>query len=135
MGRAEDLFEKIKREGELAIDEFILTRKSEELFLDFKRSADEGAGKVLHDNDRDNLSKAISGFGNSEGGVIVWGVYCTKDKLDPADIPRTKHPIKDVKRFVSFLESAISSCTIPPHSKVQNYPIPINQNDEGFVIS
>jgi hypothetical protein len=32
MGRAEDIFERISREGEAAIDEFILTRKSEELF-------------------------------------------------------------------------------------------------------
>lgn len=135
MGRAEDLFEKIKKEGESAIDDFLLTRKSEELFLDFKRSADEGSGKILHSDDRENLSKAISGFGNSEGGVIVWGVYCTKDKLDPADIPRRKHPIKDVKKFVSFLESAISVCTIPPHYKVQNYPVVINRNDEGFVIT
>jgi len=135
MGRAEDIFEKIKREGEDAINEFITTRKSEELFLDFKRSADEGSGKVLHNDDRYNLSKAISGFGNSEGGIIVWGVYCTKDTLDPADIPRTKHPIKDVKKFVSFLEGAISVCTIPPHSKVWNYPVVINQNDEGFVVT
>jgi hypothetical protein len=135
MGRAEDLFEKIKRDGELAINEFILTRKSEELFLDFKRSADDGLGKVFHDNDRNNLSKAISGFGNSEGGVILWGVDCKREKYDPADIPRTKHPIKDIKKFISFVESAISGCTIPPHSKVQNYPISINKNDEGFVMT
>ena len=81
MGRAEDIFERIQQNGETAIDEFIITRKSEELFLDFKRSADNGAGRVLHSIDRDNFAKAISGFGNSEGGVIVWGVDCSKDKV------------------------------------------------------
>jgi hypothetical protein len=49
MGRVEDIFEKIKREGESAIDEFILVRQAEELYLDFKRSADDGKGpRVLH---------------------------------------------------------------------------------------
>jgi hypothetical protein len=38
MGRAEDIFERIKAEGELAINEFVQTRHCEELFLDFKRS-------------------------------------------------------------------------------------------------
>ena len=71
MGRAEEIFQKLKREGEAAIDEFILSRQSEELFLDFKRSHDGGKGKRLHDRDLNNLAKAISGFGNSEGGVII----------------------------------------------------------------
>ena len=79
MGRAEDIFERIKKEGEAAIDEFILTRKAEELFLDFKRSADNGSGLKLDNKDREHLSKAISGFGNSECGVIVWGTDCSKD--------------------------------------------------------
>ena len=48
--------------GEQAIDGFILERQSEELFLDFKRSSDNGAGDRLSDRDRDNLAKAISGF-------------------------------------------------------------------------
>ncbi len=39
MERAEELFNKILAEGEIAIDNFILSRKAEELFLDFKRSS------------------------------------------------------------------------------------------------
>src|ERR1022692_4832237 len=73
MGRAEDLFALITDRGEPAIDEFIAEWQSEELFLDFKRSASNGAGRRLTDHDRDNLGRAISGFGNSEGGLIVWG--------------------------------------------------------------
>lgn len=76
MGRAEDLFERLKQGGETAIDELIEQRQAEELFLDFKRSADGASGRRLHDNDRQNLARAISGFGNSEGGVIIWGVDC-----------------------------------------------------------
>lgn len=134
MGRAEDIFEKIIKNGEIAINEFILARKSEELFLDFKRSADAGSGRILHQNDRENLAKDISGFGNSEGGVIVWGIDCSKDK-DHSDVAHTKYPVQNVKRFVSWLEGVVSGCTVPPHNKVQNHCIVINNKDEGFVVT
>lgn len=132
MGRAEDIFEKIIKNGEVAIDEFILTRKSEELFLDFKRSADNGFGKVIHQNDRENLAKAISGFGNSEGGVIVWGIDCSKAK-DGADVAHSKTPVQNVKRFVSLLEGAVSGCTVPPHTTVKQHDIITGDKGDGFV--
>jgi hypothetical protein len=69
MSRAEDLWNRLETDGLGAIDGFIADRTSEYLFLDFKRSADDGAGTSVHNNDRENLSKAISGFGNSDGGL------------------------------------------------------------------
>jgi len=133
MSRAEDLFDNILKNGEDAIDEFIETRKAEELFLDFKRSSDNGTGKRLSDIDRNNFAKAISGFGNSEGGVIVWGVDCSKD-VDGADVAKAKVQIENPTRFAGRLNSVISGCTLPPHQTVRNEPIPCD-NNEGFVIS
>jgi predicted HTH transcriptional regulator len=72
---------RIATAGEGAIDQLIADRQSEELFLDFKRSSDNGAGARLSDADRGNLAKAISGFGNSEGGVIIWGVDCRPNQV------------------------------------------------------
>lgn len=132
--RAKEIYNKIKEKGIEAIDEFILERRSEELFLDFKRSADNGKGKFLHQNDRNNLAKAVSGFGNSEGGVIVWGVDCSKD-FDGADVAKAKYPIDNVEKFVSLLQGAISGCTIPPHSKVENYGIKEQGKSSGFVVT
>jgi len=74
MGRAEDLFARLESEGVDAINDLFEQKESEEAFLDFKRSADQGAGVRLHDDDRKNLSRALSGFANTDGGVIVWGV-------------------------------------------------------------
>ena len=122
MGRAEDLFNRIVKEGEKAIDDFITDRQSEELFLDFKRSADDGKGKKLHDTDRGNLSKAISGFGNSEGGVVVWGVDCRNDAAQ-GDVAQYKVSIENPQRFVSRLEGAVSGCTIPAHPHIQHHPV------------
>ena len=78
MGRAEDLFKKIVEQGIEAIDELIENQKSEEFFLDFKRSSNAGSDTKLSDDDRENLARVISGFGNSEGGIVVWGIDCSK---------------------------------------------------------
>ena len=132
--RANDLYNLICAEGEAAIDEFIATRKSEELFLDFKRSSDNGAGVRLSQTDRDNLAKAISGFGNSAGGVLAWGVDCSQAP-DGADVARMKVPIVDPHRFTSWLNAAVSGCTIPPHNGVLNTPISDASGASGFAVT
>jgi hypothetical protein len=76
MSRAQELFDQLRSGGEQLIDEFIAEGHTEDLFLDYKRSTDCGGSRHLHANDWNNLAKAISGFGNSEGGVVLWGVDC-----------------------------------------------------------
>src|SRR3990172_4238487 len=134
MGRPEDLYSRLVADGAAAIDAMIQDRASEELFLDFKRSADNGAGSKLHQTDRNNLGKAISGFGNSEGGVIVWGVEC-KNQPGLGDVATATISIKDPKRFVSWLAGAVSGCTVPPHPGVQHQAIQGSTKDEGFAVT
>ncbi len=133
-GRAEEIFFNIEKDGEKAIDDFIINRQSEELFLDFKRSINDGDGKYIDQRDREILARCISGFGNSEGGVIVWGVDCSQGE-DYSDVARAKYPIKNVARFRSWIENVISSCTIPPHNGVQNHHIKIDPDGRGFVVT
>jgi hypothetical protein len=99
------------------------------LFLDYKRSADEGAGRTLSNRDRSNLAKAISGFGNSEGGVILWGVDCRNDST-AGDVPTGLVRIQNPTRFKSWLEQATTGLTVPPHDGVRHHAIP-----EGFVVT
>lgn len=133
MSRAEDIFEKLIYFGEDAIDEFIMSRQTEELFLDFKQAVSDGKSmRSLHPNDRRNLGKAISAFGNSEGGVLVWGVECSRD-LELGDVAKAKVKVQNVHRFLSWLENAISGCTIPSHNKVRNHIISCDDNGDGFV--
>jgi hypothetical protein len=133
MDRAHDIFERIRSKGIGAVTDFIADRKSEELFLDFKRSSCDGKDSKLSENDRNNLGKAISGFGNSEGGVIVWGVDCSKDH-DGADVAKALVALENPKRFASLIQGAISGCTIPPHTKVQTEAIETADN-KGIVIT
>src|SRR5262245_18842226 len=116
MSRAWDIFRRLQAEGEAAIDEYIVQRASEEPFLDFKLASPDG-------NDRHSLAKAISGFGNSEGGVVVWGVDC-RPHAERGDVAHAKAPIDNPQRFKSKLEGAVSGCTVPPHSGVQHFVIP-----------
>lgn len=132
MGRAEDIFSALANRGVAAIDEFIDAAVSEELFLDFKRSADHGVGNRLHDTDRKNLGEAISGFGNSEGGVIVWGVDC-RPHPKRGDVAGAKHPIAHPARFKSWLEGVVSGLTVPPHGGVRHHVIAGDRPEEGFV--
>ena len=133
MSRAEDIFEKLIYFGEDAIDEFILNRQTEELFMDFKQAVSDGKSmRALHQNDRRNLAKAISAFGNSEGGVLVWGVECARD-VELGDVAQAKVKVKNVHRFLSWLEGAISGCTIPSHNKVRNHIICSDKNGDGIL--
>lgn len=133
MSRAEDIFQKLIYFGEDAIDDFIVNLQTEELFLDFKQAVSTGKnGTSLHKDDRKNLAKGISGFGNSEGGVIVWGVECSRD-CDIGDVAKAKVKVRNVHRFLSWLQNAISGCTIPSHNRVRNHIISVDKNGDGFV--
>lgn len=133
MSRAEDIFNKLVYFGEDALDEFIYERQTEELFMDFKQANSTGKhGWALSPDDRRNLAKCISAFGNSEGGVIVWGVECSRD-TDVGDVAKAKVKVANVHRFMSWVENAISGCTIPSHNKVRNHIIATDENGDGYL--
>lgn len=133
MSRAEDIFEKLVYFGEDALNEFINNRQTEELFMDFKQANSTGKhGWALSPDDRRNLAKCISGFGNSEGGVIVWGVECSRD-AEIGDVAKAKIKVQNVHRFMSWVESAISGCTIPSHNKIRNHIISVDENGDGYL--
>src|SRR5579862_1310091 len=132
--RAADLFKPFVQDGEMAIDQFIDEQISEELFIDYKRVTKEGASSILEQSDRENFARGIAGFGNSEGGIIVWGVDCRNDR-ERGDVPTEKHPIQNVRRFLSYLEGAASGCTIPPHDGVRHHLIERAGSGEGFVVT
>lgn len=132
--RARELFEWISKDGEKAIDQLISDRKAEELFLDFKLSSNRGNSNNLTADDRKNYDRAISGFGNSEGGILIWGV--DSKSIDRGEsIDQCKFPLKDAIRFVRNLNHIGSGRTVPPHSEIENHEVIAGNNNEGYVIS
>ncbi len=66
--------------------------------------------------------------------MIVWGVDCSKD-ANNADVAKAKVPLSDAMRFQSWLEGAISGCTVPPHTGVRNATVLVAGSQLGFVIT
>jgi Putative DNA-binding domain len=135
MSRAHELFAHLRSQGESAVSELIADFQSENLWVDFKRSADNGSGTKLHQSDRENFAKAISGFANSDGGVIIWGVDCRRDPTSGADLPSGKYPIQQPCRFVSWLENAASGCVTPPAPGLEHAVIASENSAESLVAS
>ena len=118
MSRAHELFERLRNGECSALEQLLADREPESLFLDFKCSPQDGTSKTLAPDDNKNLSKAISGFANSSGGIIVWGVNCRRDSATGNEVAK-KQPLLDAGGFNSKLQAAVSRTTIPPHPGVQ----------------
>lgn len=134
MSRAYDLFCRLRDGGASALGQLIAEREPESLFLDFKRSPGEGAGRFLATEDNKNLSKAISGFANSSGGVVIWGVDCRRESETGNEVA-SRHPVSDADGLNTKLQAAISRATIPPHPDVQVLSFAEPENSPaGYVV-
>lgn len=135
MGRAEELFGIIVTAGVGAIDSLVDTRTSEDLYLDYKQIATKPSDRAIHADDKWNLKKAVSGFANTAGGIIVWGVKC-KPGSDGSDVPTDKLPSRDAVHLRSLFDGVISGLTIPAHSGVNSHVILTGKDDrEGYVVT
>lgn len=75
----------------------------ERFHFDYKEKSDSRYAK-LSDSDKRNLAKAVSGFANSGGGVLIWGIE--NDSLKPK-------PIHDIEKFVVSLAQVAAQATDP----------------------
>jgi hypothetical protein len=107
-------------------------RASESLHFDAKRCSE-----PLSADDKKKLAKALSGFANSDGGVLIYGLVAAGgDKAK--GIPDVVTGIARVKRLNSIqseLNSLVGQSTQPP---VQNVKILVRefkaQTNEGFIL-
>jgi len=98
------------------IDQFISEEKEENLHLDFKTL---GAPDLKFSDDKKNLAKALSGFANSDGGLIVWGVDARKSE-DGIDCATSLRPIPKIKKLLSRLNNVTSDFVNPSVNGVQH---------------
>lgn len=101
-----DRFEALSREE---LDRFCADQQEENLHIDFKSLAN---ATVKCADDKHSLAKALSGFANSEGGIIVWGVDARKNS-EGVDCARTLVPIANVSALLSRLNSLTSDFVSP----------------------
>lgn len=98
--------------GWSVVDEWVQDRTEESLHLDFKRAAADG--QPFHKDDETNLSKELSGFANTEGGVIVFGIETTRDRATKVDRVEGARSIKNLQLFEEAVRSRLVNATTPP---------------------
>lgn len=99
-------FTKLSSEAELK--QLITDKVREGLYLEFKQKQDARHG-TLEDRDKKNFSKAIAGFANSDGGILIWGIR-TRAK-DEAAVQLK--PINQVDDFIKSLKSFLMYAAQP----------------------
>lgn len=105
------------------IDRFISDKQEEHLNLEFKTVNHPEYNDKNKDDDRKNFSKTLSGFANSNGGIIIWGIKAQANSLGQ-DVARELRPIKQLTKFLNQLNRLEGLSVIPTvigviHEKIE----------------
>jgi hypothetical protein len=134
MSASAQLFDQFKKDGILLIKQAVAEEWFESLYLDFKTSGSRDG--LLTNHDQENYAKASSGFANSDGGVIIWGVVARKDKKTGIDAAVDCNPIKSVRRFFSELNSQIVHLVSPGIDGIEHFRIEEPGNaEDGYIVT
>ncbi len=112
----------------LEIESFVENKITEDLYIEFKTSN----FPVKSEFDNKNFSKCISGFANSSGGIIIWGIKASKNK-DGIDAASNIKPIKGVIKFENHLKRIEGKSVIPMIPGIEYRRI-LKNDDEGFLL-
>lgn len=141
LSQAYILFEEIKKGGAKLLQEYINsnTPTFETDYLDFK-SAHHLTGKEKKEDSENNIKKiwseSLSGFANSGGGVIVWGVDAKQKERDDGqkvDCANGLSLVHGVDAFKSRLKELQTRLTDPPVANVEIESFTVS-GDDGFVV-
>ncbi len=110
---AEQLFNDLDNYRKL--ERLIEDGEAEGLYLECKAPTK----PTLDREQKAKLAQAVSGFSNTEGGVIIWGISTTKHAHSGLDILNQLEPIGACKKFAQQIEKSIPVLTTPPSFKVK----------------
>jgi len=104
VGYPEELYEKLRT----AADIVQLKGTEEGLHLEVKAGT-----SPLTDDDKGYLSQALSGFANSDGGVLIFGLKTEKQSPEEPDVITEAKPIKTPKKVVTEINALIGQIVVP----------------------
>lgn len=105
--------------------------QEENLLLDFKTI---NRADLTHADDKRNLAKALSGFANSSGGLVVWGIEARRNP-NGIDCATGKREIDPLSMFVSRLNELTGSAASPIIEEVMHKSISSPVGDSGFAVT
>lgn len=132
--RSELYFSELKAKGAGLYDHLAAMKDSvspvqESEYLDFK-----GCEKIDEKTIKHRWAAALSGFGNTEGGVIVWGLDARKDSND-IDRVIDLSPSPDVHWLEQCLRQNLYLACDPPLFGVEFLKAPQPGKKLGFVVA
>ncbi|KAB7782148.1 AlbA family DNA-binding domain-containing protein [Methylorubrum populi] len=116
-----ELFERLREGGETAVQALHAERMEEDLYLDFKRKGTPAHGNFSGDDKR-IFAKALSGFSNSDGGLLVFGVDC-RTGADGVDCVQGLEPVAEIERFASEARNMVASLLSPRNNAIEIHPV------------
>ncbi|MFD0991059.1 helix-turn-helix domain-containing protein [Mariniflexile jejuense] len=110
------------------IKEFVEKQTAEDLFLEFKTA------NYPHgiEYDKKNFSKCLSGFSNSSGGILIWGISAKERKNKP-DVANELKPIENLIEFENYLKRNEGNAIIPLTEGVEYRRI-FEDNKSGYLL-
>jgi len=107
----------------------------EDLYLEFKRESPENT-PIPDDADTGQLARAISGFANTDGGLLVWGVEAKARSKEDPDVAQSLRPIRGVKVFTTRLNAVCGGAVNPPLPGIENRMVSEDaEADVGFTVT
>jgi len=106
LSAAEQSFNTLRTYADL--EALIAEGETEGLYLECKSPSSPQLNKDL----RVTLAKAISGFANTSGGVLAWGISTTKHQHSSLDVLSQLEPIGNCNNFMrQVMRSVITATT------------------------
>ncbi|MEP7119947.1 MAG: ATP-binding protein [Byssovorax sp.] len=113
------------------LEEWVRSKKEESLHLEFKTA--QGQSGQPETQDIKNFAKALSGFANTEGGVLAFGIK-TKKTDSGADCANELPGVPHCRSFAASLDELRMDRTDPPVVGVQVHVAPQPGSDQAGVV-
>jgi hypothetical protein len=112
------LFERVRTEGWALVEEWVREQARETLHLDFKQwfprpGAPPEVARKKADERKQLLAKAVSGFANTEGGLLAFGI-ATAPGADRIDRAAEAAPIAGANAECESLRKSLEQLVTPP---------------------
>jgi hypothetical protein len=120
-----EFFESLRAEADLA--KMVAEGVQEDLHLELKTKKNSSLPDI-DDSDRWQFSRALSGFANSDGGILLFGI-----ETGPQERARALKPITNPEEFQPRLKKSLINTTQPVVPGVRIEVIPASGGGQGFV--
>jgi hypothetical protein len=98
------------------VEALVAEGETEGLYLECKSPS----SPVLNKDMRVTLAKAISGFANTSGGVLAWGISTTKHQHGSLDVLSQLEPIANCSNFMRQITRSAITATTPRVESIES---------------